>query len=104
VDSVVLSLQLQFLKDHILEVERHIQPGLTRFNWNSLGIAGYCKDCRQVLKNLTSLVAQMEKIRQELQAKIDCMEKFDLFYFEKCEERSGILCCKVNTVIPKAWA
>jgi len=101
---MVLSLQLQFLKDHIVEVERHIQPGLTRFNWNSLCIAEYCKGCRQVLKNLTSLVAQMEKIRQELQAKNDCMEKFDFFYFEKSEDGSGILCCKVNTVIPKAWA
>lgn len=99
---MALSLQLQFLKDHILEVERHIQPGLTRFNWNSLGIEEYCRDCHQVLKNITSLVAQMEKIRQEVQAKIDCMEKFDFFYFEKSEEVSVDLCCKVYTVIPKA--
>jgi len=46
----------------------------------------------------------MEKIRRELQAKIDCVEKFDFFYFEKSEEGSEILCCKVNTVITKAWA
>jgi hypothetical protein len=83
-------------------VERRIQPGLTRFNWNSLGIGEYCKDCRKVLKNLTCLVAQVEKIGQEMRAKIDYLEKFDFFCFEKCREGSGRLSCKVNTVIPQA--
>jgi hypothetical protein len=68
-----------------------------------LGIEEYCKDCHQVLKNLTSLVAQKEKIGQQMQAKIDCLEKFDFFYFEKSEEVSAKLSCKVNTVIPKAY-
>jgi hypothetical protein len=66
-----------------------------------LGIEEYCKDCRLVVKDLTSLVAQMGKIGQEVQGRIDCLEKFDFFYFEKPEEGSGKMSCQVNTVIPK---
>lgn len=88
--------QLNFLKEHILEVEMHIQPGLTRFSWNSLGIAEYSQDCRQVLKSLMLLVVEKEKIGQELQAIIDSLENFNFFYFEKYDKGPVRLSCKVN--------
>ncbi|PSN52993.1 hypothetical protein C0J52_01145, partial [Blattella germanica] len=75
----------EFLKEHLAEVERHIQPGLIRFNWNSLGIEEYAKDCHQILKNLTSIVTQMEKFSQEVQGRIDSLESFNFFHFKKLE-------------------
>jgi hypothetical protein len=77
-------------------VERHIQPGVTRFSWNSLGIAEYSQDCHQAVKNLISLVAQKEKIGQEVQDIIDSLEKFDFFYFEKYDECPVRMSCKVS--------
>jgi dynein heavy chain len=88
--------QLHFLREHLLEVEMHIQPGLIRLNWNSLGIVEYSQDCHLVLKSLKSLVAQKEKIGQEVQAVIDLLEKFNFFYFEKCDGGPVRLSCKVN--------
>jgi hypothetical protein len=64
-----------------------------------LGIEEYSQDCHQILKNLASLVAQMEKLGKEVRAIIDCLEKFDFFYFEKSEEGLARLSCKVN--VPK---
>jgi hypothetical protein len=43
-----------------------------------------------------SLVAQKEKIGQEVQAIIDFLEKFNFFYFEKYDEGPVRLSCKVN--------
>jgi dynein heavy chain len=86
------------LRDHLLEVERHVQPGLTRLNWNSLGIEEYSRECHQILKNLASLVAQMGKLGKEVQDIIDCLEKFDFFYFDKSEEGPARLSCTVNVL------
>jgi dynein heavy chain len=82
-------------------VERHVQPGLTRLNWNSLAIEEYCRECHQILKNLASLVAQMEKLDKEVQAIIGCLEKFDFFYVDKSEEEPARLSCTVNLQKPK---
>jgi len=86
---------MQFLKDNLIEVERQIQPGLTRFNWNSLGIEEYAKDCNEVLKNLTSIVAQMEKLSQEVQTRIHSLENFNLFFLKKPDLDTPLLSCKV---------
>jgi dynein heavy chain len=80
-------------------VERHVQPGLTRLNWNSLGIEEYSQECHQILKNLASLVAQMERLGKEVQAIIDCLEKFDFYYFDKSEGGPERVSCTVN--VPK---
>jgi dynein heavy chain len=95
---------LQFLKEHLLDVERIIQPGLTRLDWNSVGIEEYSRDCQQVLKNLASLVTQTGKIGAEVQAAIDCLGRFDFFCFEKSEQGAARLSCKVivlNTIYRK---
>ncbi|XP_069678773.1 dynein axonemal heavy chain 10-like [Periplaneta americana] len=86
--------ELQFLKNHLTEVERHIQPGLTRFTWNSLGIEEYVQDCHQVLKNLTSLVDQMTKLSQEVSARIESLEVFDFFSYKKLDPGQHRLTCK----------
>jgi dynein heavy chain len=78
-------------------VERHVQPGLTRLNWNSLGIEEYSRECHQILKNLASLVAQMESLGKEVQAIINCLEEFDFFYFDKSEGGTARPSCRVNT-------
>jgi dynein heavy chain len=77
-------------------VERIIQPGLTRLNWNSLGVEAYSRDCHQILKNLASLVTQMGQISGEVQAVIDSLEKFDFFHFEKSEQGPSGVSCTVN--------
>jgi hypothetical protein len=77
-------------------VERQIQPGLTRLNWNSLSVEEYSRDCQQVLKDLASLVAQMGKIGEEVQTLIDCLERFNFFYFDKPEEVPARVSSAVN--------
>ncbi|PNF33091.1 Dynein heavy chain 10, axonemal [Cryptotermes secundus] len=93
----LMSYTLLFINSRIpsieASVERHVQPGLTRLNWNSLGIEEYSRECHQILKNLASLVAQMGKLGKEVQDIIDCLEKFDFFYFNKPEEEPARLSC-----------
>ncbi|XP_063229306.1 dynein axonemal heavy chain 10 [Bacillus rossius redtenbacheri] len=72
--------ELQFLRNHLLEVEKHIQSGLTRFSWNSLGVKEYAARCQQAFKNLVSFVKQVQKVTQDIRAQIESLGIFNLFY------------------------
>lgn len=90
-----LSVQeLQFTKEILKDVERHIQPGLTRFNWNSLGIQEYVRGCERILKNLTTTAKQIIRIEKEIESKISQLEKFNLFRISKPNEDARRYECK----------
>lgn len=36
--------ETHLMKKHLLDMERHILPGLTRISWTALGIKDYIKD------------------------------------------------------------
>ncbi|KAK6624941.1 hypothetical protein RUM44_011805 [Polyplax serrata] len=86
--------ELQFTKEILKDVERHIQPGLTRFNWNSLGIQEYIRGCERVLKSLTTTAKQMSRIEKEIEWKISQLEKYNLFGTKKPKEESRRYECK----------
>lgn len=62
--------QIQMMKNTLLSIERALQPGLTRFNWHSLGIAEYARGCKQLLKSLVSVVQQVNQLKIDLNNRI----------------------------------
>lgn len=88
---------IQLLKQTLQDVERHIQPGVTRFNWNSLSISDYAATCHRILKNLNSIVEQVSQIKKELDNRIESeLQSYHLFSTKKEVAESEILLpCKV---------
>ncbi|XP_070520949.1 dynein axonemal heavy chain 10 [Cardiocondyla obscurior] len=87
---------IQLLKETLQDVEKHIQPGVTRFNWNSLSISYYATACRGILKNLNSIVQQVKQIKKELDNRIKSeLQSYHLFSMKKEVAESGnLLPCK----------
>ncbi|KXS21993.1 hypothetical protein M427DRAFT_494431 [Gonapodya prolifera JEL478] len=46
---------------HIMELRRVIRPGLTRLNWNSLGISDYIQKCITEINKFASIVNSIRK-------------------------------------------
>ncbi|XP_063540762.1 dynein axonemal heavy chain 10 [Cydia strobilella] len=75
-----LSLSETFLmKRHLLEMERHVLPGLTRLNWNALGINDYIKDISKGEKSLKAVYQQLKMVEKEIVFLMQQLEMFDLF-------------------------
>lgn len=89
---------MQLLKQTLQDVEKHIQPGVTRFNWNSLSISDYAATCHRILKNLKSIVEQVNQIKKELDNRIESeLQSYHLFSIKKEVAESEILLpCKVS--------
>lgn len=92
---------VQLLKQTLQDVEKHIQPGVTRFNWNSLSISDYAAICNRILKNLVSTINQVEQIKKELDNRINSeLESYHLFSIKKeIAESETLLPCKVYFAI-----
>lgn len=91
------------LKNMLLNIERAIQPGLTRFNWHSLGIEEYAQGCKQLLKSLTSIVQQVDQMKRDPYIRIaKNIERWD-FCSLKTQPIEGSITlpgCKVS-IIPQ---
>lgn len=94
-------LQIELLKNILLDIEKHIQPGVMRINWNSLNIPDYAHECEKLLKNLNSLVEQLNHIKNDLDNRIfNDLQNYDLFslpnkYYDNENELITLLPCKV---------
>lgn len=90
---------IQLLKQTLQDVEKHIQPGVTRFNWNSLSISDYAAICCRILKNLNSIIEQVNQIKKELDSRIESeLQSYHLFSTKKetsFAESEDLLPCKV---------
>ncbi|XP_014219672.1 dynein heavy chain 10, axonemal [Copidosoma floridanum] len=76
------------LKATLEKVEKSIQPGVTRLNWYSLGIGDYASSCIKLLKSLSSLVDQINRIRRDLDASIDDdLSRYNLFTIDRDTDR-----------------
>lgn len=42
--TTLTNSETHLMKKHLLDMERHILPGLTRISWTALGIKDYIKD------------------------------------------------------------
>lgn len=80
-----------------MDAEKHIFPGTSRFNWMSLGVREYTKDCLQVIKTLDSLIYQVHKVANEVQSRIDTIGHYNLFYVETPTSDQERLLCKVGS-------
>ncbi|KAM3960300.1 LOW QUALITY PROTEIN: dynein heavy chain at 89D [Aphomia sociella] len=67
------------MKRHLLDMERHILPGLTRVTWTALGINDYIKDITKGENSLQAVYQQLKMVEKEIQFLIDQLERFDLF-------------------------
>ncbi|KYN03638.1 Dynein heavy chain 10, axonemal, partial [Cyphomyrmex costatus] len=87
---------IQLLKQILHDVEKNIQPGVTRFNWNSLSISDYAAACHRILKNLNSIVEQINQIKKELDNRIESeLQSYHLFSTKKeVAESEVLLSCK----------
>ncbi|KAF3425259.1 hypothetical protein E2986_13407 [Frieseomelitta varia] len=75
-----LNKSIQLLRNTLLDVEKHIQPGVMRFNWNSLNIFDYAHSCEKLLKNLSSIVDQVNRMKNDLDNRINNdLQNFNLF-------------------------
>lgn len=105
-NSVVDALEksdLQLLKHTLQDIERNLQPGVTRFNWNSLTIPDYASTCSKMLKNLNSIVEQVNQMKRDLDSRIKSeLQSYHLFSTKKeIAESEDLLPCKVLKKIKK---
>ncbi|XP_059059014.1 dynein axonemal heavy chain 10 [Achroia grisella] len=71
--------ETHLMKRHLLDMERHILPGLTRVTWTALGISDYIKDITKGENSLQAVYQQLKMVEKEIQFLIDQLEQFDLF-------------------------
>jgi len=88
---------VQLLKQTLQDVEKHIQPGVTRFNWNSLSISNYASLCNTMLKYLSSIIDQVNQMKKDIDTRIESdLESYYLFSIKKeLIEPDKFLPCKV---------
>ncbi|XP_011310250.1 dynein heavy chain 10, axonemal [Fopius arisanus] len=71
---------VKLLKNTIQQIEKRIQPGVTRLNWYSLGISDYAAEAKKLLKNLKSIVGQVNQMKlnldRQIQNEISCYNLF----------------------------
>lgn len=86
----------------LLDIEKHIQPGAMRFNWDSLNIADYAYDCKALLKNLSSIVNQVDHMKNDLDSRINSeLKSYNLFSLSpELYEDKELLPCKVYLRLP----
>ncbi|XP_075981627.1 dynein heavy chain at 89D [Anticarsia gemmatalis] len=71
--------ETHLMKRHLLDMERHILPGLTRVTWTALGIGEYIKDITKGENSLRAVYKQLKMVEKEVQFLIDQLEAFNLF-------------------------
>ncbi|XP_076299609.1 dynein axonemal heavy chain 10-like [Lasioglossum baleicum] len=88
---------IQLLKKMLLDIEKHIQPGVMRINWDSLNIVDFGNSCEKLLKNLSSTIDQINHMKADLDNRIFSeMQRYNLFSLSAypAEEEGSFLPCK----------
>ena len=85
------------MKDTLQTTEKHIQPGVTRLNWQCLGIKEYALSSEKLLKGLNSIVVQLNRIKADLDNRID-FEYYNLYSTRNGPEDLNyeLISCKVS--------
>nr|XP_034835442.1 dynein heavy chain 10, axonemal [Maniola hyperantus] len=71
--------ETHLMKKHLLDMERHILPGLTSITWTALGINEYIKDITKGENSLKAVYQQLKMVEKEIQSLLDQIAEFDLF-------------------------
>lgn len=74
-----------------------------RFNWNSLNISDYAHDCEKLLKNLNSIVDQVNHMKSDLDNRINNdLQSYNLFSLPlRIYDSEELLPCKVFSYISR---
>ncbi|XP_041985040.1 dynein axonemal heavy chain 10 [Aricia agestis] len=78
--------ETHLMKKHLLEMERHILPGLTRITWTALGIMDYISDIRKGENCLRTVYQHLKMIEKEIESLLSQLEQYDLFPCMKPED------------------
>uniref|UniRef100_A0A336KIK9 CSON011062 protein n=1 Tax=Culicoides sonorensis TaxID=179676 RepID=A0A336KIK9_CULSO len=87
-NGIVMGLsvaEVHFLREHLYKVESIIQAGLGRYTWQALNIRNFAKKCQALLKQLTSMVVQINNISRDIKNRIERLRKSSLFVFNQDE-------------------
>ncbi|XP_058850532.1 dynein axonemal heavy chain 10 [Acipenser ruthenus] len=86
--GILTEAETQLLGEHIQELWRVLRSGYTRLNWNSLGISDYISRSSQAISKFGSLVNQIQKNAQDIEAKLVSIESSNLFKFPVYENET----------------
>lgn len=70
----------------IKEVKRIISPGLTRLNWNSLGITDYVARCNTEINRLSTIINHVQKNATAITGVVDELSRAILVKIERGRE------------------
>nr|XP_031841739.1 dynein heavy chain 10, axonemal [Nomia melanderi] len=93
----ITKADIQLLKHILLDIEKHIQPGVMRINWDSLNIADFGHNCEKLLKNLNSIIDQTDQMKKDLDNRIfSDLQRYNLFTLppDLAEGLEELLPCK----------
>lgn len=71
VADLLNAAEKKLLHSNLNDIKRIIKPGLSRLNWNSLGIPEYLVKCNQEINKVSSLVNQIRKNSSNINHIID---------------------------------
>ena len=74
------------LQSHIKDVKRVISPGLTRLNWNSLGITDYVNRCNLEINRLVTILNHVQKNSHAISSIVEEMSRAILVKVDKNQE------------------
>ncbi|KAJ2948630.1 hypothetical protein O0L34_g7885 [Tuta absoluta] len=77
--TALTTAEVLLMKKLLLDMERHILPGLTRISWAALGIKDYITDITKCQHSLQAVHEQLKMVEREINFLIDQIELFDLF-------------------------
>ncbi|RKO96124.1 hypothetical protein CAUPRSCDRAFT_12174 [Caulochytrium protostelioides] len=78
----------KLLAGHIAALKRTIKPGVTRLNWNSLGIQEFTKRCLVEIGKFSSMVNQIRKNSSTIQQTVEQIARTHLFKRANAASRS----------------
>ncbi|XP_055909296.1 LOW QUALITY PROTEIN: dynein axonemal heavy chain 10 [Eupeodes corollae] len=81
--------EVDFLRDHLHEIEVIIQAGVSRYTWQSFNIQKFSANIKILLRKLVSIVSQINNIRLEIKSRIGKMENFNLFKLVESNENTS---------------
>ncbi|KAI8122976.1 axonemal, Dynein heavy chain 10 [Lucilia cuprina] len=74
--------EVNFLRDHLYEIEVAVQVGVGRYAWQSFNIRKYCSGVNTLMRKLQSIVSQINYIRDDIRHRIEQIKTFNIFLID----------------------
>ncbi|XP_060518939.1 LOW QUALITY PROTEIN: dynein axonemal heavy chain 10 [Cylas formicarius] len=86
--------QVTLLKEKLMEVELHIQQGLSRIKWSSLSVGEYATECEMRITSVATLLEHIEHIENDLRGRVRSLARTNLFDYVPADKNPNRLPCK----------